>query len=186
MSESQAMAEQQTQDNENVVVGTIGAVYGIKGWVRINAYTENQEGIFDYSPWLIGHNGQWREIEVSQWRWHNKDLVARLADIQDRNTAQQFTGLEIAVPVAKLPELAEDEFYWRDLVGLRVVNTENYDMGTVSHLLSTVANDVLVVTANNNDAFGKRERLIPFLQSQYIVKVDAEEGRITVDWPADF
>lgn len=186
MSDTQAMQKEQTQANENVVIGTIGAVYGIKGWVRINAYTENQEGIFDYSPWLIGHNGQWREIEVSQWRWHNKDLVARLADIQDREVAQQLTGLEIAVPAEQLPELADDEFYWRELVGLRVVNKENYDMGTVNHLLPTVANDVLVVTANSNDGFGKRERLIPFIQSQYIVSVDKEAGRITVDWPADF
>lgn len=186
MQDTQQAHNVQTEASEHVVIGTIGAVYGIKGWVRINAYTENQEGIFDYAPWLIGRNGEWREIEVSQWRWHNKDLVARLADIQDRDVAQQLTGLEIAVPAAMLPELADDEFYWRDLVGLKVVNTENYDMGTVSHLLATVANDVLVVQANSNDAFGKRERLIPFIQSQYIVKVDQEAGRITVEWPADF
>ncbi|RUO35281.1 ribosome maturation factor RimM [Aliidiomarina sanyensis] len=175
-----------SQQHSPVVLGTIGAVYGIKGWLRINAYTENQEGIFDYSPWLIGHNGQWREAKVSQWRWHNNGLVAKFAEVDDRDAAQQLTGLEIAVPADALPELAEDEFYWRDLVGLRVVNKENYDMGIVNHLMPTVANDVLVVNANSNDAFGKRERLIPFIQSQYIVKVDKEAGLITVDWPADF
>ena len=174
------------QNAEAVVLGNIGAVYGIKGWVRINAFTDEQEGIFDYRPWLIGRNGQWREIEVSQWRWHNKDLVAKLAGVDDRDAAQQYTGLDIAVPATELPELPEDEFYWRDLVGLDVVNSENYNMGKVSHLLSTVANDVLVVKANSNDAFGKRERLIPFIQSQYIVAVDEEAGRIMVDWPADF
>ncbi|WP_194755370.1 ribosome maturation factor RimM [Aliidiomarina indica] len=174
------------QQHDHVVLGTIGAVYGIKGWLRINAYTENQEGIFDYTPWLIGHNGDWHKIEVSQWRWHNNGLVAKFAEIDDREAAQQFTGKEIAVVASELPELTDDEFYWRDLIGLRVVNTENYDMGTVNHLLPTVANDVLVVNANRNDAFGKRERLIPFIQSQYIVKVDQEAGVITVDWPADF
>lgn len=177
---------QDEKQQETVVVGTLGAVYGIKGWLRINAFTENAEGIFDYSPWLIGRNGQWQEIQVSQWRWHNKGLIAQLADVNDREAAQQFTGLQIAVPAEELPELEEDEFYWRDLIGLRVVNKDNYDMGTVDHLLPTVSNDVLVVTANSNDAFGKRERLIPFIQSQYIVAVDMNAGEITVDWPADF
>lgn len=175
-----------SQPQKPVVLGTIGAVYGVKGWLRINAYTENQEGIFDYSPWLIGQNGQWREVHVSDWRWHNNGLVAKLTAVENREAAQQLTGFEIAVPAEGLPELPDDEFYWRDLVGLRVVNTEKYDMGIVNHLMPTVANDVLVVNANSNDAFGKRERLIPFIQSQYIVSVDKESGVITVDWPADF
>lgn len=171
---------------ELVVLGTLGAVYGIKGWLRINAYTEDTSGIFDYAPWYIGREGNWQETKVSQWRWHNKGLVAKLANVDDRDAAALLTGMEIAVPAHLLPELEENEFYWRDLQGLRVVNTEGYDMGVVDHLLATVANDVLVVTANAKDAFGKRERLIPFIQSQYVVEVNREQGTITVDWPADF
>ncbi|WP_113906405.1 ribosome maturation factor RimM [Aliidiomarina celeris] len=171
---------------ERVILGTIGAVYGIKGWLRINAYTEEASGIFDYAPWYIGKGESWQPAEVSQWRWHNKGLVAKFANVDDRDAAALLTGMEIAVPAHLLPELDENEFYWRDLQGLRVVNTEGYDMGVVDHLLATVANDVLVVTANAKDAFGKRERLIPFIQSQYVVAVDREAGVITVDWPADF
>ena len=180
------MTSEVVKDESLVVLGTLGAVYGIKGWLRVNAYTEEASGIFEYAPWYVGRNGAWREAKVSQWRWHNKGLVAKLAGIDDRDAAALYTGLEIAVPAEQLPELEENEFYWRDLTGMRVVNQEGYDMGTVDHLLSTVANDVLVVTANSNDAFGKRERLIPFIQSQYVVEVNKEKNTITVDWPADF
>lgn len=169
-----------------VVLGNLGAVYGIKGWLRVNAFTDELSGIFNYAPWFIGRDGNWQQAEVSQWRWQNKGLVAKLANVDDRDVAALYTGMDIAVQASALPELDKNEFYLRDLEGLRVVNTEGYDMGTVDHMLSTPANDVMVVTANSNDAFGKRERLIPFVQSQFVVEVNKESGTVTVNWPADF
>ena len=59
-------------------------------------------------------------------------------------------------------------------------------MGVVEQIMPTAANDVLVVTANSNDAFGKSERLIPFIQSEYITEINRKEKRIQVDWPSDF
>ena len=59
-------------------------------------------------------------------------------------------------------------------------------MGVVEQMMPTPANDVLVVRANSNDAFGKSERLIPFIQSEYILDVDSDNQLIQVDWPADF
>lgn len=169
-----------------VVIGSLGAVYGIKGWLRLNAFTDERTGVFEYQPWLLEQQGQWREVQVSQWRWHNKGLIVKLTDVDDREAAARLTGSHIGVPAAALPELAEDEYYWRDLIGLRVKNQQGYDMGIVDHLLPTVANDVLVVKANSNDAYGKRERLIPFVQSQYVLNIDQAAGELTVDWPADF
>jgi 16S rRNA processing protein RimM len=83
------------------------------------------------------------------------------------------------VPRSALPPPKEGEYYWVDLEGLRVVNVEGIDFGTVSHLFSTGANDVLVVQ-------GERERMLPFVQPDVIRSVDFESGTITVDWDADF
>ena len=66
-----------------------------------------------------------------------------------------------------------------DLEGLRVANIEGVDFGTVSHLFSTGANDVMVVQ-------GDRERMIPFVEPDFIKSVDFEAGVVTVDWDADF
>lgn len=173
-------------DTQTVVLGQLGAVYGVKGWLKIQSFTDDAEAIFDYHPWQISKQGQVQTITVEEWRRHNKGLIAKLANVEDREAAQALTGADIIVEASQLPELPEDEYYWRDLIGMTVVNTDGYDMGQVDQLMATASNDVMVVKANSNDAFGKSERLIPFIQSQYIQTIDTEQKRIIVDWPSDF
>lgn len=97
-----------------------------------------------------------------------------------------LTNFEISVNAASLPELSEDEFYWRELFGMQVVTTKGYNLGEVTDMLETGSNDVLVVKANLKDAFGKKERLIPFLEEQVIINVDRDAQRIEVDWDPGF
>ena len=94
--------------------------------------------------------------------------------------------IEIAIDPASLPELSEDEFYWRELFGMQVVTTNGYDLGVVTDMMETGSNDVLVVKANLKDAFGQKERLIPFLEEQVIKVVDRQAQRIEVDWDPAF
>ncbi|RUO77948.1 ribosome maturation factor RimM [Idiomarina seosinensis] len=176
--------------SDKVVIGCIGAVYGVKGWLKIQSYTESPEDIFEYSPWYLQSSAARQQseqtVKVVEWRHHNKGLIAHIDGINDRDQASRLTGMEISISTEELPALAEDEFYWRDLIGLRVKNQQGYDMGVVEQIMPTPANDVLVVKANTNDAFGKSERLIPFIQSQYIIDVDNDNQLIQVDWPSDF
>ncbi|MBG22623.1 MAG: ribosome maturation factor RimM [Idiomarinaceae bacterium] len=174
------------QPAEHVVIGQLGAVYGVKGWLKIQSYTDDVEAIFDYHPWQIRKQGKVQEVQVEEWRRHNKGLIAKLAGVDDRDAAHLMTGADIIIEAEQLPELPEDEFYWRDLIGMTVVNTDGYNMGVVDQLMATASNDVMVVKANSNDAFGRSERLIPFIQSQYIQEVDKVNKRIVVDWPSDF
>ncbi|QIW16807.1 16S rRNA processing protein RimM [Pasteurellaceae bacterium RH1A] len=88
--------------------------------------------------------------------------------------------------MAVFPELEEGDYYWHDLIGCAVVNTEGYQMGVVSEMMETGSNDVLVVKANGKDAFGKQERLIPFLYEQVVKRVDLTTKTITVEWDAGF
>ncbi|MBY5993476.1 ribosome maturation factor RimM [Ferrimonas balearica] len=171
---------------EMIVVGRLGSAYGIRGWLKVNAFTDSLEGIFEYSPWRILVQGQWQEVKVADWRRHNNGIICRLAEVQDRNQAEQYINCDIAILPEQLQSLPEDEFYWRDLVGCTVVNTKGYDMGKVTGLLETGSNDVLEVEAKSNDAFGKRERLIPFVTEQFILEVDAPGKKIVVDWDPSF
>lgn len=169
-----------------VIVGRLGAVYGIKGWLKVNSFTEQPEAIFDYSQWLVGRDGQWQPIEISEWRRHNRSLIAKLVGYDVREQSQTLTGFDVAVKSSALPELADDEFYWKDLLGMRVKNRQDYDLGIVTDLMETGSNDVLVVKANLKDAFGKKERLIPFIESQMVDDIDVEAQVITVDWDPGF
>jgi 16S rRNA processing protein RimM len=83
------------------------------------------------------------------------------------------------VPRSSLPQQAEDEYYWSDLIGLAVVNENGMRLGTVANLLETGANQVLSVTGDNG------EILIPFVASA-IRQVDLQNRTIRVDWALDY
>ncbi len=160
-----------------IAVGRIVGVYGVRGWVRVHSHTRPRQAILDYSPWLIERDGRWEAREVEEGRIHGKGIVARLAGCIDREQAAGLIGAEVAVERARLPQTAASEYYWADLEGLRVVNLEGHELGTVSHLFETGANDVMVLR-------GERERLIPFAKP-VVQRVALDEGVIVVDWDVE-
>jgi len=163
-----------------VIMGRIAAAHGVRGWVKIQPYTEHLDGLLDYRSWWIGREGgPWREVNVKQCELHNKTLAAELPDCPDRKTAENLKGLLIAVPRGSLPRQRGDEYYWSDLIGLAVVNEENVQLGTVSNILETGANQVLNVKGDNGAI------LIPFVASA-IKQVDLKNKTIHVDWSADY
>lgn len=160
-------------------VGKISGVFGIKGWVKVYSYTDPREGISNYSPWQVKLKGQWREFEVEASKPQGKTIIAKLKGIDDPDQALLLSGADVAVHPDQLEALDKDEYYWHQLEGLHVMNTEGVDLGIVSHMLATGANDVMVVK-------GDRERLIPFTLDHAVEKVDLTAGVITVDWDPDF
>lgn len=170
--------------SDTLIVGKIGAPYGVKGWVKITSYTEQLEGIFEYTPWFLGSDSE--EYKVDLWRTHNKGVVAKLVGVESRDDAEAIKNLDISIKAEQLPQLADDEFYWRDLVGMQVVTENGYDLGVVKELFETGANDVMLVKANPNDAFGQKERMLPYLYDQVIKQVDMQARTIKVDWDPGF
>ncbi len=164
-----------------VVMGKVVAAHGIRGWIKVQTYTEYLDSLLDYDIWHLGNDKQaWRPFEVLEADVHGKVVVARLQGVEDRTAAEKCKGLLVAIPRDELPEEEDGEYYWSDLVGMRVVNLTDEALGTVDTLLETGANDVLGV----RDAQGK-EILIPFI-AQVIRQVDKERKVIRVDWQADY
>lgn len=163
---------------EMVVMGRVVAPYGIYGWVKVQPHTELPDGLLDYPEWWLGRAGQWQQYEVESGRMHGAVLLAKFKGVNDRDAAFTLKGRQVAVPRTLLPEPDEDEYYWTDLIGLRVTNLQGVDFGEVVNLLETGANDVMVVK-------GERERLIPFI-GQVVLEVNLEAGTMQVDWDAEF
>lgn len=163
-----------------IVMGHVGAPFGVKGWVNVHPYTVTPGALLDYQVWWLGGDAadDWRRVTVDEAVIHGRGLIARLEGSQVRETAMRFKGLQVAVRREDLPESGSGEYYWVDLVGMNVVNRQGVALGTVRGLTGTGANDVLEVS-------GDRLRLIPFV-GQVIDKVDREAGVITVDWGADY
>ncbi|WP_051710206.1 ribosome maturation factor RimM [Andreprevotia chitinilytica] len=161
-------------------MGFVSGAFGIRGWVHIVPDTEFADSLLDYDTWWLGRNGVWQAYKVLESVVQPKKLAARLEGIDDRDVAFSFKGMQVAVPRSQMPELDNDnEFYWADLIGLTVVNTQGETLGVVEKLFETGANDVLVV----ND--GETERLLPFV-AHVVLAVDRDAKRITVDWGLDY
>ncbi|MGV3344733.1 ribosome maturation factor RimM [Enterobacteriaceae bacterium LUAb1] len=169
-----------------IVLGKMGAAYGIRGWLKVFSSTENAESIFNYQPWFIQRAGEWQQVELESWKYHNQDMIIKVKGIDDRDAAARLTNIDIVVDSERLPSLEEGDYYWKDLMGCQVVTLQGYDLGKVIDLMETGSNDVLVIKANLKDAFGVKERLVPFLHEQVIRNVDLTTGTIEVDWDPGF
>jgi len=163
----------------SIDVGEISGVFGLKGWVKIFSFTNPRENILTYSPLVLTKGGDSRSVEFVEGQRQGKTVVAHIKGVNTREDAEALLGSKISVDRSQLPEPDENEYYWTDLVGLKVLTTEGLDLGLVDHLLETGANDVLVV-------IGDRERLIPFVINDYVIKVNFEDGQIIVNWDPEF
>lgn len=171
------MATAKQQDR--VIVGKIVGFHGVAGWVKVYSHTAPKENIFTYTPWLVYLKGEWQTMALVGHRVQGKGLVAKFKLYDSREQCQELIGAEVAVYRSQMPKAAPDEYYWSDLIGLDVISTQGFAFGRVDHLIATGANDVLVVK-------GERERLLPFVQGQYVLEVNLDKGLITVDWDPEF
>lgn len=156
-----------------VIVGKISGSYGVAGWVKVFSYTRPKENIFNYSPWRFEPGGETRRL--LEGKIHGNGLIARLEGIDDRDSARMLNGQEITIGRDQLPEPDRGEYYWHDLLGLSVSDTEGLELGKVTEIRETGANDVLIVK-------GKQRHLIPLVMGEIIKKIDLDNRRIVVDW----
>ena len=158
-----------------VVMGRVCAPHGLKGWVKIQPFTQELEGLLGYRDWWLGTKGKWQQHRVAESAVHGSMIVARLDGFADRNVAAELRGTEVAVPRAAMPENRDGEFYWSDLLGMAVSDRRTGKLGLVAKILETGANTVLVVVQDDKDV------LIPFIQD-VIVNVDLNARQLVVDW----
>ena len=171
-----------------MVMGRVIAPYGVKGWVKVHAYTEDKATLLNYGAWWIRPragsaeaSGGWREYPIEASREHGATLIAQMAGIVNREAAIALKGADIGVPRATLPAADENEIYYSDLVGLAVINRQGVCLGKVSKVQDFGAHPVLSVT----DEATAVERMIPFV-AVYVDGVDVAAGRVDVDWQLDY
>ncbi len=169
-----------TEQDDYIVLGRVSGLYGVRGWVKVFSHTQPRDNILRYSTWYLQRNGEWVEARLEEGRTQGKGVVAKLHGCDDRDAAAALMESTIAIHRSQLPRAQKGEYYWAELQGLRVSNLDGVELGVVDHLLETGANDVLVV----ND--GTTERLIPFVQEQFVTAIDLEKGEMTVDWDPEF
>jgi 16S rRNA processing protein RimM len=158
-----------------VVIGEVSGVFGVKGWIKIRSYTRPDDQIFSYREILAGDKDEWSPFKVVSVCGSHKSLKVALNNVCSRDSAVQLVGKKIAVERKLLKTLENGEYYWLDLIGLRVFNLSGQDLGIINTLHETGANDVLEVRGDNIV-------LIPYVLDVYVTAIDLANQKMVVDW----
>lgn len=177
--------------SNRIAVGHLVGVFGVKGWLKVKTNTQPAENIVSYQPWYLKTAHGLKKVEVDDYAFRPQGLVVHIKGYDDRDLSAALGKAAIEIDAHQLPELDNNEYYWHQLVGLRVYSVfaaEDADrrlLGVIKSLMETGANDVLVVASCDGSIDG-RERLIPYLPGQFVKHIDLATGEADVDWDPEF
>ncbi len=164
-----------------VTVARVGAPHGVQGHLRLQVFLEDPDSIHNFKTWFIrlGHESVFRPLRPDEFALSEKghQLYIQFPPVTDRDQAKRFTHAQIAVPRQDLPSLAENEFYWEDLIGLTVINQHHEILGTLESFMETGAHDVMVLRKAD-----QTEELIPYVYDQIVKNVNLLDKIIQVEW----
>lgn len=165
------------QESEPVLLGKIIATHGVKGQLRVFLFSGEFSSIAGLDTVMVKAPNRGMEIfEVAAAARHGKKVLLTLKNYDNVNQVLHLVGCELYVERDQLPELPEGEYYWRDLVGLRVVTDQGEMLGTLTEIIATGSNDVYVVQGR------EREYLIPALE-EVVLEVNLDDGVMKVSPP---
>lgn len=161
-----------------ILVARVGAPHGVRGLLRLQPFLDSPALLpkfkqyylqFPHQPWQIAP-----EFSFSK-KGENFFIHFKGFD-QPESAGLKFTHALLGVARDELPALPKGQYYWEDLIGLKVINQQGQSLGVVDYLFATPAHDVVVV---KND---QKEILIPYVWGRFIINVDLNAGVMSVDW----
>lgn len=162
-----------------MIVGRLGAPFGVKGEIHVHSFTEPENNLIHYPNWFLKIRDIWQPVKMLKSKVHGTGFVVQLEGCEDREAAAQLRNVEIAVPREDLPILPKNEYYWADLCGLEVYTAQGRLLGIVQSLFETGSNDVIVVQ-------GESMHLIPYIPDEVVLLVDLEARKMIVQWDPEF
>ena len=131
-------------NDNHVIVGKIISHHGIKGWLTIRSFTKIPEEIFKYDLNILSNN-EYIKIDLEEFNIMPKKIIMKVKGFNDIESTSFYLGKKLTVAKENLPKTKKDEYYWHELIGLNVMNSEKRNIGIVDGLFSSGDNDVLIV-----------------------------------------
>jgi len=156
-----------------LLIGRVIGPHGVRGLLKIESYAQSEDTLLTAGKIFLRRNhGEISEHGILSAVPHKGGALIRLQGLDSREQAEPCRGAEVLIPKAAVSR-DEDEYFWHELIGLRVyVETGRY-LGTVQDILATAANDIYVVRE------GREEFLIPAIHD--VVKtIDLENGKMII------
>jgi len=156
-----------------LLIGRVIGPHGVRGLLKIESYARSEVSLLTAGRIFLRQSlGEISECEILSAIPHKGGVLIRVEGLDSRDQAESYRGAEILIPKAAVSR-EEDEYFWRELIGLRVYLETGRYLGTVKDILETAANDIYVVRE------GREEFLIPAIQD--VVKtIDLEKGTMII------
>lgn len=155
-------------------IGKIAGTHGIKGTFRVFPTTEDITRFERLKEVTVDLNGNREIFKIVKVSYQKNMVLLSVKEIDDINVAEKYKGASILIPEEQAIPLEEDEYYTRDLYDMGVVSDEGEELGIITDVLVTGANDVYVVSKD-----GEKDLLLPAIKD-CILNVDVKEKKMTV------
>ena len=163
-----------TDQDELIPVGKIIGTHGIKGALKVHSYSGNIDSLQSTkTAFLKKKDGTLCEYVIKSVSAHAGGFILYLDSFSDINQVLCFTGLEICLKLSQLPVTDQDEYYWRDLIGLVVHTDQGIELGTLVDIFETGSSDIYVVRG------GSKEYLIPAI-ADIIADIDIQGKKMII------
>ncbi len=168
-------SDEQTNSSEPrfIAIGRIIRAHGLRGELAVEVLTDFPERFDTIEVVYLGDSQRADIWEVAATRWNKNRILLTLEGCEDRTTAEGMRGLLVQIPIEEAMSLPEDEYYPHELVGLDVVTVDGEELGRISEVIFTNANEVYVVV-------GPRGQVLLPAIADVIDHVDLKAGRISV------
>jgi 16S rRNA processing protein RimM len=157
---------------EFMVVGRIRRPHGVHGDVVVEIYTDSPESLIPKKAIFIGEKHV--KLIIARRRQHNEGLLLGFEGISSPEQAGRYRNQILSIAASETPELPKGRYYFHDLLDLKVVDEAGNNLGILTEILETGANDVYVVKVPTG-----RELLLPAIPD-VVLNVDLEEKLIKV------
>ena len=155
-------------------IGKVVKTHGVKGKVKVEYFGKDLHRFSHYREiFIVGEKGRPEPYEMTEVIPRPPGLILRLKGIERIEEAEPLIGKEIFVEREALLELEEGEYYWVDILGMRVETQEGKGIGKVKEIFFTGAHDIYVVE-------GKRGEILLPATEEVIQSIDLEKGVMRV------
>ena len=157
-----------------IPVGKIIGTHGIKGMLKVHSFSGNLESLQAVKKvTLKAKDGKLQEFGLKSVTPHAGKLMIGLMGLDEINLVLPLVGSEICLLRSQLPITEDNEYYWSDLMGLKVITINGEELGNIVDIFETGSNDIYVVRGS------EREFLIPAI-ADVISSVDLEGGKMLI------
>lgn len=159
-----------------VCMGRSSGAFGLKGELRVFPYTEDPETLINAGQVLLGADPQnVKPYKLQSIKVHGQRLLFRLDGVENREQADKLKGAFVYIPADALPPPGEDEYYWHQVVGVRVLLQDGSEIGLIKEVSNAGAHDLWLVKGPQG-----KEALIPVID-EVVLEMDLAQGRVVIE-----